>query len=49
MRPTITQQLTEERIKQLKELAPARERAFEALSTLKKERIDSKTVILVKE
>ncbi len=47
MRPTITQQLTEERIKQLKELTPARERAFAALSTLKKERIDAKTVILV--
>jgi len=48
MRPTITQQLTEERIKQLKAIEPARERAFRELTTLKKERIDCRTITLIR-
>lgn len=48
MRPTITQLLTEERAKQLKAIAPYREKAFEVLSTMRKERVDSRTVILIK-
>lgn len=41
-----TQTMTEDRIKELEKIAPHRERGFKMLSTMKKIRIDDKTVIL---
>lgn len=41
-----TQTMTEDRIKELEKIAPYRERGFKMLSTMKKKRIDDKTVIL---
>lgn len=44
----ITNFTTSDRIEQLKKIAPIRERAFRDLSTLRKARIDHRTVILMK-
>lgn len=41
-----TQTMTEDRIKELEKIAPHRQRGFKMLSTMKKIRIDDKTVIL---
>lgn len=41
-----TQTFNEDRLKELEKIAPHRERGFKMLSTMKKIRIDDKTLIL---